>query len=103
MNDESSTMPWNETNIMQQRTLFIKACVHEYNHEPSHEGIDRQTPAQCYTHSTRLYTSKIEPYDYGDGVHLRQVKGSGEIKWQGKTYYLSQVLAHEAVAFVPYA
>ena len=27
MNDESSTMPWNETNIMQQRTLFIKAWL----------------------------------------------------------------------------
>lgn len=91
-----------EQDLCAQQVVF-DAFVHEYNHERSHEGIGRQTPSECYTPSNRLYTGKIEPYDYGESVQLRRVKGSGEIKWQGKTYYLSQVLAHEPVAFVPYA
>lgn len=91
-----------EQDLRAQQVVF-DAFVHEYNHERSHEGIGRKTPSECYTPSNRLYTGKIVPYDYGEGVELRQVKGSGEIKWKGKTYYLSQVLAHEAVAFVPYA
>lgn len=75
----------------------------EYNYERAHEGLGRQVPADGYAPSTRPYTGKIEPYDYGDGVELRQVKLNGEIKWRGRAYYLSQVLAGETVAFVPYA
>ncbi|WP_315359986.1 integrase core domain-containing protein [Neisseria bacilliformis] len=91
-----------EQDLCAQQVVF-DAFVREYNHERSHEGIGRKTPSECYTPSNRLYTGRIEPYDYGEGVALRQVKGGGEIKWKGKTLYLSQVLAHEAVAFVPYA
>ena len=91
-----------EQDLCAQQVVF-DAFVHEYNHERSHEGMERKTPSECYTPSNRLYTGRIEPYDYGKGVALRQVKGSGEIKWKGKTLYLSQVLAHEAVAFVPYS
>lgn len=82
---------------------FFDRFLQEYNEERSHEGIGRKTPAECYQPSMRTYTGKIEPYDYGDNVDVRKVKLSGEVKWQGKTYYLSQVLASEPVAFEPYA
>lgn len=74
----------------------------EYNEERSHEGLDRQRPADVYRASERIYTGKIEPYEYDKHGIIRRVKGSGEIKWQGKSYYLSQVLAHEPVAFELY-
>ena len=82
---------------------FFDRFLQEYNEERSHEGIGRKTPAECYQPSMRTYTGKIEPYDYGDNVDVRKVKLSGEVKWQGKTYYLSQVLASEPIAFEPYA
>ena len=75
----------------------------EYNEERSHEGLGRKTPSEFYVPSNRIYTGKIEPYNYGESAEIRKVKGSGEIKWQGNTYYLSQVLAHEPVALIPYA
>lgn len=83
--------------------VFFDRFLQEYNEERSHEGIGRKTPAECYQPSIRTYTGKIEPYDYGDNVDVRKVKLSGEVKWQGNTYYLSQVLANEPVAFEPYA
>lgn len=74
----------------------------DYNHLRSHEGIERQTPSSLYVPSNRIYTGKIEPYDYGN-EDVRKVKGSGEIKWLGGTYYLSQVLAGELISFVPHS
>ncbi|MGY4675529.1 integrase core domain-containing protein [Ursidibacter arcticus] len=82
---------------------FFDQFLQEYNEERSHEGIGRKTPTECYQPSMRTYTGVIKPYDYDDGVDIRKVKLSGEVKWQGKTYYLSQVLANEPVAFEPYA
>ena len=75
----------------------------EYNESRSHEGLERQTPQACYHSSSRSYTGKIVPYDYDEDVDIRQVRRSGEIKWQGDNYYLSQVLAKEKIAFKPYA
>ncbi|VTU06994.1 Integrase core domain [Actinobacillus indolicus] len=82
---------------------FFDQFLREYNEERSHEGIGRKTPVECYQPSIRTYTGKIEPYDYSDNVDVRKVRLNGEVKWQGKTYYLSQVLASEPVAFEPYA
>ncbi|QIW15716.1 integrase [Pasteurellaceae bacterium RH1A] len=94
-------------NLADQQAMF-DAFVHEYNHERSHESLldddkKRQTPASLYQPSSRIYTGKIEDYDYGQGVELRRVKPSGELCWQGEIYYLSQILKQETVAFVPYA
>ena len=88
---------------LEAQQVFFEQFLQEYNEERSHEGIGRKTPAECYQPSVRAYTGVIQPYDYGDGVDIRKVKASGEIKWQGRRYYLSQVLAHEPVAFAPYA
>lgn len=83
--------------------VVLDAFRDEYNHDRSHEGIERKTPAECYAPSLRTYTGKIEPYEYAEHAEIRQVRQNGEIKWRGQTYYLSQVLAKEPVAFVPYA
>lgn len=75
----------------------------EYNEIRSHEGLNRQRPVELYRPSNRHYSGKVEAYEYEAHQVIRQVKQSGEIKWQGKTYYLSQVLAKEPIAFEPYA
>lgn len=86
----------------QAQQIVLDDFRRDYNELRSHEGIGRKTPFELYLPSNRIYTGRIEPYDYGE-AELRKVKGSGEVKWLGETYYLSQVLAAEPIAFVPYA
>ncbi|WP_439258491.1 DDE-type integrase/transposase/recombinase [Lonepinella sp. BR2271] len=90
-----------EKDLAAQQVMF-DAFRQEYNELRSHEGIGRRTPASCYQASNRTYTGRVEPYDYGEQAEIRQVRHNGEIKWQGKRFYLSQVLAKEPVAFIPF-
>lgn len=71
--------------------------VTEYNHERSHESLDRQTPASRYDVSSRTYPAKLPEVSYGDEVTVRKVRHNGEIKWRGRLIYLSGVLAREPV------
>ncbi|MFP4731386.1 hypothetical protein [Pasteurella multocida] len=48
----------------------------------------------------------LKPMQFGVRIlkaNLHSLTNSFAIKWQGKTYYLSQVLANEPIAFGPYA
>lgn len=83
----------------QQRCL--EAFRREYNDERSHESLGRQTPAQLYRPSLRVYSSRIEPVTYGEELTVRQVRSKGEIKWRGQLLYVSEVLAGEPVALEP--
>lgn len=88
--------------LSEQQAVFDDSRK-EYNEVRSHEGLNRQRPVDLYQPSKRQYTGNIEPYEYESHQTLRLIKQSGEIKWQGNTYYLSQVLANEPIAFEPYA
>jgi len=59
---------------------------HEYNHERSHEALDRKCPDQVYQPSPRVYPEKISPILYDEGLQVRTVKRGGEIKWRNKHY-----------------
>jgi len=72
--------------------------VHEFNCERSHEALHRQTPAEVYHPSPRSYPAKLPMVEYDSGTVIRHVRHNGEIKWHGRTIYLSKVLAHEPVA-----
>jgi transposase InsO family protein len=67
----------------------------EYNWERSHEALNRQTPGHVYHSSPRPYPSKLPRIEYDAGVTVRQVRHNGEIKWQGKYVYVSEILAKE--------
>lgn len=71
---------------------------HEYNHERSHEALDRKCPDQVYQPSPRVYPEKISPILYDEGLQVRTVKRGGEIKWRNTHIYISQVLSHEKVS-----
>jgi transposase InsO family protein len=74
------------------------AFVHEFNWERSHEALDRATPGSHYRASSRAYPAKLPAVEYGDEVTVRYVHPNGEIRWQQRTLYLSQVLAKDHVA-----
>ncbi len=89
-----------EQNLEKQQQRFDE-FVQEYNELRSHESINNQTPISLYVPSLRHFPNKIVTYDYDVAMEVRKVKASGEIKWQGNHYYLSQVLAGEYVGFLP--
>lgn len=70
----------------------------EFNHERSHEALQRQCPAQIYTPSTTIYPEKLPDIVYDEGYETRKVKRGGEIKWRGHHIYISQVLSHERIS-----
>jgi hypothetical protein len=75
--------------------------LEEYNWERSHEALDRHTPGSVYRSSPRPYPSKLPLIDYAADVTVRQVRQNGEIKWQGKHVYVSEVLAKEPLGLKP--
>ncbi len=72
--------------------------IAEYNHERSHEGLDRQCPDAVYEYSSRSYPERIPEIEYDEGKVIRRVKRSGEIQWQNQRIYISQVISGQAVS-----
>lgn len=73
------------------------AFVHEYNTMRSHEALDRRPPASVYRPSVRPYPAKLEPLWYDSAMRVRRVRHNGQIKWQGRLLYVSEVLAGEPI------
>lgn len=71
------------------RTLF--------NTERPHEALNDTVPAQWYRPSVRVYPARIPELEYPGCFEVRQVRTSGEIKWQGAFVYLSEALVGEPV------
>ncbi|WP_324682351.1 hypothetical protein [Bibersteinia trehalosi] len=82
---------------LSEQQAFFDDFRQEYNKIHSHEGLGHR----LYRPSDRQYSNKVGTYEYEAHQHIRQVRQSGEIKWRGKTYYISQVLAKEPIAFEP--
>ncbi|MBI4822877.1 MAG: hypothetical protein HY805_01430 [Nitrospirae bacterium] len=72
----------------------------EYNEVRPHESIGQRPPASVYEPSSRRYPEKILPPEYDEEVEVRRVKQSGEIMFDGKNYYLTELLAGERVGLV---
>jgi transposase InsO family protein len=70
-----------------------------YNEERPHEALDQQTPDSRYQPSPRPYPRRIEEPAYeGDGVEVRRVRNSGEIKWRGDRVFIGEAFIGEPVA-----
>lgn len=70
-----------------------------FNTERPHEALGQKPPASCYQRSNRPYPHRIEEPEYqGDGLHVRRVRNTGEIKWNGDLVYVSMALVGEPVA-----
>jgi putative transposase len=71
---------------------------HEYNEVRPHEALGMDTPAEHYRRSQRAMPRTMPEPDYPAEAAVRQVRQSGEIKWNGDLIYVSKTLAGEAVA-----
>jgi putative transposase len=83
-----------------QQRRFNAFCK-TYNEERPHEALGQTPPAQHYAASPRRYSGRLREPDYPDDAEVRRVRHNGEIKWQGDTLYVGQVLCGEPVGCLP--
>lgn len=94
LKDEATKPPNYSCQTQQQR---FDDFIYEYNFERSHESLERQPPAHVHQRSTRPYPSRLPPIEYEQSIDVRSVRHNGEIKWNGKLIYLTQVLSKDRV------
>ena len=64
---------------------------------PTHEALDQNPPASCYSASPRPYPAKVEDPWYDADHAVRRVRSNGEIKWGGDFIFVSEALIGELV------
>lgn len=83
-------------NRQEQQRLFDDFRT-EYNEERPHEALEMSVPAALYERSSRTYSAPASEMEYPGHFELRRVRTSGEIKWQGRRLFLSEVLRGNTV------
>jgi len=72
----------------------------EYNQERPHEALDMQTPAQHYQPSPRPFPARLPEIEYPSGYLVRRVRSNGQIRWQGRLIFVSEVLIGHRVGLI---
>jgi transposase InsO family protein len=70
---------------------------HDYNNDRPHESLNDQMPSDYYKKSNRPYVEHPHPPDYGNDYLVHHVHHSGEIKFMGRKFYLTELLAGQPV------
>ena len=92
---EATTKP-PKLNLRQQQQRF-DAFIQEFNHERPHEALNDKYPGDVYTTSKRILPSKLPEISYPNHMEVRLVRSNGEIKWEGKKYFMSELLYGEPI------
>lgn len=79
-------------NLREQQKAF-DAYRHDFNYDRPHEALNDRTPSDYYKTSNRPYVKHPHPPEYGYDYKTRYVRHSGEIKFQGRMFYLTESLA----------
>lgn len=87
-------------NCRQQQTQF-NSFVERFNHVRPHEALGQTPPVRSYDSSSRPYPKRLPELTYPQTCEVRRVRSSGEIKWRGQWFFLSDALVGEQVAFEP--
>ncbi len=72
----------------------------EYNQERPHEALDMQAPAQHYRPSLRPFSARLPEIEYPSEYQVRRVRSNGQIRWQGKLIFISEVLIGQRVGLI---
>lgn len=83
-------------NLKDQQKAF-DAYRRDYNNDRPHESLNDQTPGDYYKKSSRPYVENPHPPEYDNNYLVRQVRHCGEIKFVGKRFYLTELLAGQPV------
>jgi transposase InsO family protein len=85
-------------NCERQQPIF-DTFDHRYNYLRPHESLGQKTPSSLYKPSERTYPNKLPEIEYPDHFEVRRVRSSGEIRWDGQWFFLSEALVGERIGF----
>jgi hypothetical protein len=80
--------------VRRQQAAFDR-FQHDSNHERPHAALDDQTPASCYTPSSRPMPRRVPELEYGDQVVVRRISQQGSLKMKGERTFVSEIFAYE--------
>jgi transposase InsO family protein len=83
-------------NLKEQQEAF-DIYRHDYNHDRPHESLCDQTPSDYYEKSNQPYVERPHPPDYGHDYRVRHVRHNGEIKFMGRMFFITELLAGQPV------
>lgn len=87
-------------NLKRQQPAFDD-FVEEFNTVRPHEALGQRPPVRLYIPSERPYPQRLPVVEYPSSLQTRRVRSSGEIRWDGQWFFLSEALVGEWVAFEP--
>ena len=96
---EETTRPPKSTRTAQQRAF--NRFKQTYNYIRPHEALAMQTPSELYRPSSRTLPLYLPEPEYPAHFELRRVNSSGEIKLNGKRFFVSHTLKKEEVGLEP--
>lgn len=88
---------------MDRQQLRFDEFRHEYNYDRPHEALDKKTPASVYELSPRRFPEKLREPEYDHGIEVRTVHHQGEVRFNRRHYFISELLAGERVGLVEVA
>lgn len=83
-------------NDKEQQNVFDR-YRHDFNNNRPHEALKDQTPSDYYQKSNRPYVEHPHPPGYGYDYIVRQVRHSGEIKFMGRMFFITELLKGQPV------
>ena len=83
-------------NLKEQQKVF-DLYRHDYNNERPHESLNDRPPSDYYKKSNRPYVENPHQPDYDHNYLVRQVRHSGEIKFMGRMFLITNLLAGQPV------
>jgi transposase InsO family protein len=83
-------------NLKEQQKVF-DLYRYDYNNERPHESLNDQTPSDYYKKSNRPYVEHLHQPDYDHNYLVRQVRHSGEIKFMGRMFLITNLLTGQPV------
>jgi hypothetical protein len=69
----------------------------EFTTERPHEALGQTPPARHYVPSPRPYPATLAEPCYDATHHVRRVKATGQIKWQGERIFVCEAVRGELV------
>ncbi len=72
----------------------------DFNENRPHEALDQVPPASIYRASPRPWCATLQEPWYDADHEVRKVRASGEIKWGGRSIFISETLKGETVGLV---
>jgi transposase InsO family protein len=97
LKEEATNPP--EANLAQQQIRF-DAFVTEFNDERPHEAHGQRQPSRLYRVSRRLNPRERADPQYPATFRTRRVTVRGNIKWNARLIFISEVLISERVGLV---